>query len=105
MTGQAKDLKDEWEVKLLTDVDELNVAAAATPANARVFEGKIKKVEITFKRLQIVHRKWGKKILPPGMMSILLRRHEGTDVIGPQEVGEELQHHADGHTCHTAQHL
>ena len=57
MTGQAKDLKDEWEVKSLTDVEELNVAAAATPANARVIEGKIKKVEITFMRLQIVHRK------------------------------------------------
>ena len=104
MTGQARDLKDEWEVKLLTDVEELNVAAAATPANARGIEGKIKKVEITFKRLQIVYRKWGKKIMPPGVMSILLRRHERTDVIGPQEVGEELQHHAGGHTCPIAQH-
>ena len=55
MAGQAKELRDEWEIKLLSDVEELNVAAAATPANARVIDGKIKKVESTFERLQIVH--------------------------------------------------
>ena len=49
MTGEAKVLEGEGEVKLLTDVEELNVAAAATPANARIIEGKIMIVEITFK--------------------------------------------------------
>ena len=61
MAGQAKDLRDEWEIKLLTDVEELNVAAAATPANARVIEGKIKKVESTFERLGIVHAQYCQK--------------------------------------------
>ena len=61
MAGQDKDLRDEWEIKLLTDVEELNMAAAVTPANARVIEGKIKKVEGTFERLQIVHAQYCQK--------------------------------------------
>ena len=61
MAGQAKDLRDEWEIKLLTDVEELNMAAAVTPANARVIEGKIKKVEGSFERLQIVHAQYCQK--------------------------------------------
>jgi hypothetical protein len=61
MAGQAKELRDEWEIKLLSDVEELNVAAAATPANTRVIDGKIKKVESMFERLQIVHSHYCQK--------------------------------------------
>ena len=61
MAGQAKELRDEWEIKLLSDVEELNVASAASPENARVIEGKIKKVESTFERLQIVHGQYCQK--------------------------------------------
>ena len=54
-------VRSGWTLTCLTDVEELNVAAAATPANARVIEGKIKKVEGTFERLQIVHAQYCQK--------------------------------------------
>ena len=58
MAGQAKELRDEWEIKMLTAVEELNLAATAAPANARVIHGRIKKVESVFERLQVVHAQY-----------------------------------------------
>jgi hypothetical protein len=51
MAGQAKEQRDEWEFKLNSTIEELNIAASKEPANKRVIFGKIKKVENTFEKL------------------------------------------------------
>ena len=51
MAGQAKEQRDEWEIKLISSIEELNIAAESEPANKRVIDGKIRKVESTFEKL------------------------------------------------------
>jgi hypothetical protein len=55
MAGQAKEQRDEWEVKLFNSIEVLNIAAATEPANKRVIIGKMKKVENTFEKLERAH--------------------------------------------------
>ena len=61
MAGQAKEARDEWEVKLITSIEELNIAAITVPANKRVIEVKIRKVESTFENLQRSHSQYCQK--------------------------------------------
>ena len=56
MAGQqAKEQRDVWEVKLISSIEELNIAAETEPANKRVIDGKIRKVESTFVKLERSH--------------------------------------------------
>ena len=44
MAGKAKENRDEWELKLITAVEELGVTAGAATVNKRAVEVKIKNV-------------------------------------------------------------
>ena len=33
MAGKAKEVRDEWEIKLISAVEELNIAATTAPTN------------------------------------------------------------------------
>ena len=48
MAGQAKEQRDEWEIKLVNSIGELSIAVETEPVNKRVILGKINKVESTF---------------------------------------------------------
>ena len=55
MAGKAKENRDEWELKLITAVEELGVTAGAATVNKRAVEVKIKNVESVFEGLQRAH--------------------------------------------------
>ena len=42
IAGQARDHRDEWEVKLISAIEGLNVSSTAESVNKRVITGKIK---------------------------------------------------------------
>ena len=55
MAGKARENRDEWELKLITAVEELGVTAGAATVNKRAVEVKIKNVETVFEGLQRAH--------------------------------------------------
>ena len=55
MAGKARENRDEWELKLITAVEELGVTAGAATVNKRAVEVKIKNVEAVFEGLQRAH--------------------------------------------------
>ena len=61
MAGQARDNRDEWEVKLISAIEGLNVSATAESVNKRVIIGKIKKVENAFEKLERAHAQYCQK--------------------------------------------
>ena len=61
MAGQAKEQRDEWEVKLVNAIEELNIATEGEPVNKRVIVGKINKVESTFEKLERAHSQYCQK--------------------------------------------
>ena len=61
MAGQAKEMRDEWEVKLVSAIEELKIATEADPVNRRVITGKINKVEGTYEKLERAHSQYCQK--------------------------------------------
>ena len=61
MAGQAKEQRDEWEVKLVNSIEELNIVTETEPVNKRVIIGKVKKVESTFEKLEKAHSQYCQK--------------------------------------------
>ena len=78
MAGQAKEQREEWEVKLKRTFEALNTAATTEPANKRVIFGEIKKVEITFEKLLRAHSKYC------GIAKIGLRSRDSTEYLRGQ---------------------
>ena len=58
MAAQAKEMRDEWEVKLYKAIEELNIAAEADPINKRVIIGKVNKVKTTSEKLEKAHSQY-----------------------------------------------
>ena len=61
MAAKAKEVRDEAEIKLVSAMEELNIAVTAEPTNKRVIGGKIRKVEIAFEKVQRVHSQYCQK--------------------------------------------
>ena len=57
MAGQAKEMRDEWELKLFSALEELNVATEADLVKRRVITGKNNKVKILEKLTHSIARK------------------------------------------------
>ena len=58
MAAQAKEMRDEWEVKLYKAIEELNIATEADPVNKRVIIGKVNKVKSTSEKLERAHSQY-----------------------------------------------
>ena len=61
MAAKAKEARDEGEIKLVSAMEELNIAVTAEPTNKRVIGGKIRKVEVAFEKVQRVHSQYCQK--------------------------------------------
>ena len=62
MAAKAKEARDEWEIKLITALEELELVTRGTaPVNKRVVELKVQSVEDIFEKLQKIHAQFCQK--------------------------------------------
>ena len=78
MAAKAQDVRDEWEIMLISALEELDIAVISAPKNKRVLELKIQNVESVFKSLQKAHTQYCQKA------KIALGSTESTDFVKSQ---------------------
>ena len=62
IAAKAKEARDEWEIKLITALEELELVTTGTaPVNKRVVELKVQSVEDIFEKLQKIHAQYCQK--------------------------------------------
>ena len=61
MAGKAKEARDEYEIRLITALEELELTVASAPNNKRVLELKIQAVNDIFDKLQRIHAQYCQK--------------------------------------------
>ena len=61
MAAKAKEARDEWEIKLITALEELELVSGTAPVNKRVVELKVQSVEDIFEKLQRIHAQYCQK--------------------------------------------
>ena len=61
MAGKAKEARDEYEIRLITALEELELTVTSAPNNQRVLELKIQAVYDIFDKLQRIHAQYCQK--------------------------------------------